>query len=324
MNFFINSQKINQLVRPANNILIAIHQNPDADALGSLLAINEWLDSLGKQYTNFCAEFKTKVVDFFLFDYDSIISDPNDLIKQEYDLLIVLDSGDLKHAGLVEILPRLSFSSGIINIDHHATNKNFGEVNLVNAEAVSTTEIIYQLFRFLKIDITPKIATALLAGIIYDTYSFTNPNTTYNCLETASVLLLSGARLPAINDSILKNKTVGILKLWGKVLARLSRNDEFNIVTTVITQNDLQSQDKPEEVTDGIANFLNNLSDVNAVLILQQQENGLVKGSLRTNNDLIDVSNLAKILGGGGHRKAAGFSVAGELIRDKDGLWKIV
>ena len=149
----------------------------------------------------------------------------------------------------------------------------------------------------------------MLAGIIDDTYNFTNPNTNFQSLETASKLLLAGAQLTQVSDSILKTKTITTLKIWGEVLIRLSYNSQFDMVTTVITREDLDSHLAGAEVTEGVANFLNNLAGVKAALILQQQEPDLIKGSLRTNNDLIDVAKLAKMLGGGGHRKAAGFKV---------------
>ncbi|OGY43328.1 MAG: hypothetical protein A3J62_01275 [Candidatus Buchananbacteria bacterium RIFCSPHIGHO2_02_FULL_38_8] len=324
MDFVITAQKINQVIKQANNILLVAHQRPDADALGSLLGLTEWLDSLGKNYQSFCRDLPLITESLaFLFNLDLLETRPETLLQNNYDVVIVLDSGDLKYAGVDEVLPQLVSKPTLINIDHHATNDNFGDINLVNPQAVSTTEILYNFFQANKIPISPTMATGLLAGIIFDTSNFTNPNTTRNSLGVASRLLLAGARLPQINDLILKNKTIDGLRLWGKVLLRLNYQPEFSIASTFIVSQDLPDQKSGREIIEGIANFLNSLTGVKAILILYQEGPSLIKGSLRTNDDLIDVAELAKILGGGGHRKAAGFKIKGELV-EIEGLWQII
>ncbi len=325
MDLLVNFQKINQAVKPAENILLVIHQQPDADALGSLVAFSGWLDILGKRYTSFCREVPVTTDNLaFLINPKLLETTPEVLFAQKYDLVIIFDSGDLKYAGMKDILPRLSPTPLVINIDHHITNDNFGDINLTNPQAVSTTEIIYQFFHFSKIKISPKMATAILAGIIFDTYNFTNPNTSYFSLEVASKMLLAGANLPQVSDSILKNKTIEVLKLWGKILTRLTRHPRLNIISTIITLEDLPDPEENIKIIEGIANFLNSLDGTKAVLIISQQEKDLIKGSLRTNSDLIDVAKLATILGGGGHRKAAGFKIKGRLVETKNGQWQII
>jgi len=323
MEITVVGQKIYSQIKGAKNILLVSHQNPDADALGSLMALSEWFDQLGKTYTKFCLNQPTDNLGW-LVNFEPLVTDPQLLFDDHYDLVIVLDSGDLQYAGVADILMKFSPKPTIINIDHHFTNQNFGDINLVDSAAVSTSEIIYHLFKLLKIKISPRIASVLLAGIIGDTYNFTNPNTNYQSLATASDLLLAGANLEQVSDSILKNKTVNTLKIWGKVLVRLRYNTELKVVSTVVTENDLKDQPAGQEITEGVANFLNNLAGVKAALILQQQEPGIIKGSLRTNSDSIDVSKLAKMLGGGGHRKAAGFKIKGQLVRTESGEWQIV
>jgi len=323
MDFNVISRKIYSQISGANNILLIIHPNPDADALGSLAALNYWLIDLGKKPTKFCLN---QVVGnlAWIVNFEPLATDFEELVKNNYDLVIVLDSGDLKYAGVDKFFSQFSPKPLIINIDHHLTNQYFGDINLVNLSAASTTEIIYQFFKLLKVKISPKIASALLAGIIGDTYNFTNPNTSFQSLETAAHLLVAGARIDRINDSIFKNKTLETLKIWGEILIRLSYNADLGVVSTIVTESDLKENLSPSEVTEGIANFLNNLTGVKASLILQQEAGRIIKGSFRTGDDLIDVSELAKILGGGGHRKAAGFRVKGQLVKTKEGGWQIV
>jgi len=317
------SQKIHSQVNQANNILLVSHQQPDADALGSLAAFGEWLDILGKTHTKFCQDLPPANL-AWLLNFQPIAINPDLLIRQNYDLVVVLDCGDLKHAGLAKILSDFTLEPFVINIDHHATNQNFGDINLVDEEAVSTTAIIYQLFKSLNHKVSRQTAGALLAGIIYDSYNFTNPNTNHLALAAAADLLLAGASLPQVSNSILKNKSLETLRIWGEILIRLRYNPQFGLATTVITRDDLADYSAVAEISEGVANFLNNLAGIKAALILQQQEDNIIKGSLRTNDDLIDVSKLAKILGGGGHKKAAGFKIKGQLVKLPDGNWQIV
>jgi len=322
MDFFIASQKINTLVRAAKNILLVTHQNPDADALGSLAAFSQWLDQLNKKYDAFCSSLPASNLSF-LFDLDKITTNPEILTASQYDLLVVLDAGDLKRAGLSELIDRDS-GFKIINIDHHATNQYFGTINLVMEHAASTTEILFRLFKAIGVPISSEMSTALLAGIVDDTYNFTNPNTSHDSLAIASKLLLQGAKISTVSDLIAKNKALVDLQLWGRALLRLRTNPELGIATTVITLEDLADHPRGVEVTEGISNFLNNLTGVAATLMLRQEDEQTIKGSFRTNSDLIDVSRLATILGGGGHRKAAGFKLKGKLVQAIDGNWQIV
>jgi len=315
-------QKISSRLQNAEKILLVCHRQPDADALGSLAALGHWLDSQEKIYDKFCVNQAPGNL-AWLLNFEPLISDPQQLACQNYDTIVVLDSGDLKFAGLQDWLVSLPAQPYIINIDHHQTNEHFGHLNLVWPKAVSTTEILYHFFKSLNFMPPPKTANALLAGIIYDTYNFTNPNTTESALTVAAHLLSAGASLARISDLILKNKTLETLKAWGGILTHLNFNPRLGSVSTIILQNENETGLAEIDLMEGVANFLNNLTGVKVVIILQQQPGGLIKGSLRTNDDLIDVSRLAKMLGGGGHRKAAGFRLKGELIKAENGPWQI-
>jgi bifunctional oligoribonuclease and PAP phosphatase NrnA len=318
-----HSHHLKSAIERADHILIVIHQQPDADALGSLTALSEWFEQLNKRHLGFCRG--TTLGDCsFINEQRQLIADHRKLASHHFDLVIVLDSGDLRFAGFDTVLPQFKTKPLVINIDHHATNELFGDINVVDHQAAATTEILYKLFRTMEVTITPRMASALMAGIINDTYGFTNPNTSAECLTIAGQLLKAGAKLPQVTNAILKNKTVPAMQLWGTILTRLHSNPDLNIATTVIADHDLENNPASNEVTEGISNFLNNLSGVNAALVLRQDNNNTIKGSLRTNSDLIDVSKLAILLGGGGHRKAAGFTIKGTLVQTKDGYWQII
>jgi len=313
--------KLEQLILVARKILIMVHQKPDGDALGSGLAFSEFLDTLGKANDFFSLGPIASSADF-LPGRKKIKSDFGKIALSDYDLLIILDCGDLKQTGIETELRALPPNLPIINIDHHRTNENFGVLNILDPESSSTAEIVFALFETLNFPISKDAATLLLTGLITDTANFSNPATTFASLEAAGKLLSRGAKLGEISSNVLQNKSLDVLKFWGIILSRLSENKELGVVTTVITKEDLDLANLDEEALDGVTNFLNNLKGAKIVLVLKALEDGKIKGSFRTTTPGIDVSRLAKTFGGGGHAKAAGFTIPGKLVKIEGG-WRI-
>lgn len=314
--------KIKEKIDSAKHILALAHQNPDGDGLGALLALGIYLRSQNTPHVLFCLD---PVPDYFQFlpNVETITSDDTHLSEKEFDLIIVLDSGDLEYAGVHEHFRKLKGLPIVINIDHHYSNTYFGHINLVHPTASSTSEIIYHFLDYFRFTIDKEAATCLLTGILTDTGSFSNLATTPTSLEVASRLLASGARIRQITENTLKNKSLQQLQLWGRALSRLKRNEKTGVVSTVITQKDFDELGIDDNGTEGIANFLNNVEEAKAIIVLREKEGGIIKASLRTTHPDIDVSELAKKLGGGGHKKAAGFSVKGKIVETKDG-WRVV
>lgn len=318
------ARKIHQEILGAENILLVSHKNPDGDTLASTCALMQYLRQIDKNHTAFCATAIAKNLSF-LPHVEYFITDPASLAARHFDTVMVLDSGDLIYAGLADYLGGLPYSPTIINIDHHATNEFYGHHNLVMPEAASTTEILYNFFKINRIHIDRHIATCLLTGVVTDTGHFSNPATTAKSLKTASELLRLGGNLNLIQGWTLNNRSVRGLKVWGQVLSRLNKNEQYDIVSTVLTPADFKGQESAgtiEEV-EGIANFLNNLGEGRIVLLLKDNGDGIIKASLRTTDPQIDLSGLAKLFGGGGHAKAAGFSVKGKLVETEKG-WQVV
>ncbi|OGH93860.1 MAG: hypothetical protein A2538_03290 [Candidatus Magasanikbacteria bacterium RIFOXYD2_FULL_41_14] len=293
----------------ANKILIVSHQNPDGDTLGAGTGLLETLKNAGKSARLFCATPAPAKFNY-LPHHDTITSDPSVFTDPDVDTVVVLDSGDLRYAGVhIHLYNHLA---EIINIDHHPTNELFGTYNLVRPDYSSTSEIIFHFLRFNGAHLNPASATALLTGIITDTDSFTNAATSVSAMAAASELIATGANLNLINDRNVKNKTVGSLRLWGLVLSRLTKHSD-ELVSTYVKNEDWLIHDVSETESEGIANFLNNLDSAKAALILKETSDGKIKGSFRTTRDDTDVSAMAKKLGGGGHKKAAGFTVEGTI-----------
>jgi len=304
------SRQIHEKLQLAQRVVLVVHQNPDGDALGAATSLQEHLQKLGK---NVCIWSSTKVLPQYAFlpHYQSITTDPEIFAAPDLDLIAVLDSGDLSYAGVHKLVAGLEHK--IINIDHHPTNRNFGFINLVQPTASSTCEMVYHFFKHNRLPINHRIATSLLTGILTDTDNFQNSATSLSAFMAASDLIRSGGNFNMINQWIVKNKTVNGLRLWGVVLSRLQNLEEAKLVYTYITKEDLSTYNVSESESEGIANFLNNIDNGGACLILKEIEDNKIKGSFRTTNDDLDVAAWAKKMGGGGHKKAAGFTASGTI-----------
>jgi len=306
------AKKIQRKIEDARTVLIVMHQNPDGDALGSAMSMFEYVKSLKNTMPTVR---QAEITVFSLTDLPQtlnflpnihIITQNKEVLTNKYDVAIILDSGDLGYAGVEVILKNRPKT--IIDIDHHKTNTFFGDLNMVDENAASTTEILYHFFKFNNLHISSKQATCLLTGLITDTDNFTNSATTTTSVMIAGELVSMGANLPNINTKTIKNKTVNSLKLWGTALSRLKKHPEMDLAHTHLTQADFKKHGVEEDTADGISNFLNNLEEAKIALVLKETKDGQIKGSLRTTHDDIDVSRIAQSFGGGGHKKAAGFT----------------
>lgn len=302
------SQQLHIRIQGATRPVLVIHQNPDGDALGAASALQEYLLSLKKSSVIFSS---TPVPPKFAFLPHAANISSEARIFQDTDLIIVLDSGDLHYAGVAKLIAGQEHK--IMNIDHHPTNSLYGILNLVQPTASSTSEIVYNFFRHNNIRLNHRMATALLTGIITDTDSFTNAAASISAFMVSSELIRAGGNLNQINQWVTKNKTINTLRLWGAVLSRLKKMEQAEITYTYITQADLKQYEVPDSESEGLANFLNNLDYGGAYLLLKETAEGKFRGSFRTTRDNIDVAAWAKRLGGGGHKKAAGFTAEGPL-----------
>jgi len=311
-------QELEAQLRRARRVLLIGHQNPDADSLGSLTAFSHYADGFSGAIDMFYEPPFPPRLRFLpgVTRFQPVMNGP-------YDLAIVFDCGDLLHARLTrERLEELG-APLVVNIDHHQTNANFGDLNLVAPHAASTTEILYHYFRALGVFITPELATSILAGILGDTGGFHYANTSPAALAAAADLVAHGASLPKLYDITLKDKNVAALQRWGHVLSRIAVSPAYGVATVVISRSDLAGLADERTAASGLANFLNGLAGVRAVLVLVEQDDLTIRGSLRSRDPLLDVSKFATLLGGGGHKLAAGFTVKGKFEETAKG-WRII
>lgn len=304
------AKQIYEAIQKASSILLIPHQNPDGDALGSSTAFGVWLGNIEKDFTIFCKT--THTPRFSYLPLEKFTTDPKTWEKK-FDLVIVFDSGDLRYAGVSEEIALVRDQITLVNIDHHATNEFFGDLNFVDIKASSTSEMVQRFFSINHITLQKEIATGLLTGFITDTDNFTNGATSTFALSAVSQLLRSGGRMSPIQNRVYKNISIPALKVWGKMLNRLSKNETLDIVSTYITRVDIAEAGIQDSDIEGLANFMNMIDEGRAKMILKELEEGKWKGSFRTTRDDVDVSAWAAKMNGGGHKKAAGFKVDGTI-----------
>ncbi|MBU0667526.1 bifunctional oligoribonuclease/PAP phosphatase NrnA [Patescibacteria group bacterium] len=303
------SDRIYKTLQKAQKIAIISHRHPDPDTLCSNLALRVLLEKMGKDVTSACVdpvpenclflpELKTFVDDF----------DPKD-----FDLFISVDAGSTAQAAFPEKYPSI-LKKNFINIDHHPSNDHYGTLPLVMEDAASTTLIIYELFGMWNEEITIETATFLLFGLYFDTGSFMHSNTDAGVYKIASELMRKGARQDLIVQNLFKKHSIEKLKLWGKALDSAQLTDNRVIVAGVTAQEFSDCRATSSDLG-GLIDYLSTAKESKFATLLSGDDSGQIKGSLRTRHDNIDVSRIARDLGGGGHKKASGFSIKGNLKR---------
>lgn len=330
--------KILRSLTEAQNITIISHRNPDADTIGSNLALREFLESAGKNVTSACVDPPPKEL-AFLTDGRTQSARPNEIATDHTksarnnpsfttelnlpttDLIIAVDCGSTSQTVFLDRQPEILQSQiPIINIDHHPSNNGYGTINLVIDDAASATFVIFNLFKQINAPITPGMATNLLCGLYYDTGSFMHSNVNAEVYQCASELLRAGANMPAIVKNMYKTRSIEQLKTWGKILDGMKVTNN-NVVVGGITQTDLNNCSAGTAETSGIIDYLSTVKNAEFATLLVEDDKGNVRGSFRTRKNDVNLSEMAGMFGGGGHKKASGFTLEGELAREV--IWKI-
>ncbi|MFZ4632535.1 MAG: DHH family phosphoesterase [Patescibacteria group bacterium] len=335
MNFTDKLQLAYQKIAASKNILIVGHTSPDADALSSVGAMIEVAQNLNLNIYAYADHKSNSVYDFISNENLVNSEEPDDL--KVYDVILILDCGAISRTGLESRLRNLieSAKEGLINgrpyiieFDHHEQQESYADLEIRETSKASTTEIIYHFLVNNHLEITKTIADCILIGLMTDTGHFLHANSSREALAVSSEMLLRGASLPKIISKTTHNKTFATLKVWGRVLENMKFNSETGLASSALLETELNELLNPSEkeanadVFGDIVSFLSNLAGVR-VAFLVREENGRVKGSLRTNSDEIDVAKIAENWGGGGHKKAAGFSIPGKLKATNTG-WTVV
>ena len=299
-------------IEKSKNICLISHQYPDGDSLGSLLMLNEYIISIEKQADIF-VEGKIP------YNYEMFID--KDVIKfkydenKHYDLLIVLDCGDVSRLGKFSKI--INNTSKIICVDHHVTNTNFAHINIVDSNISSTGELLYKIFTSTNKKLTKQMAEYIYISIITDTGKFTYANTSSNTYKIVGELVDLGINILEINNKLYNSKPIKVVKTFIQIISSIEfyYNNKFGIAK--ITQAMLSKNKVNMDDIDGIVEFIREINEIEISCILKEINSNEVKVSLRSKND-IDVSKIAQQYDGGGHKRAAGFTLYKSLEKSKD------
>lgn len=300
-----------ELVKSSNNILIASHENPDEDALGSTIALGLSLESIGK-HVHLYNESGVPDVLKFLPGTERILSNFDNIPDPE--IVFILDCTEPGRVGkrFREYINSLS-KVDIIVIDHHFTNQNNGRLSIVDNKASSTGFIVYQFLKNnLKSDINIDIAKNIYATIIGDTGSFSYSNTTPQSLRLAADLIEMGVDPYEISSGLYENEPLKKIKLIGLVLNTLELYNEGKIAFVEVTKQMLEETSTGKQHTEGIVNFPRSIKGVEIAVLIREDKPGLWKISLRSKGN-VNVALIAEKFNGGGHVGAAGCNISGTV-----------
>lgn len=310
--------KLDELLEKSEKILTICHKRPDGDTLGSAVAFELAMKNEGKLCDIACID---KVPDRFAFlpEVKKIISSFD---FRDYDLIVVMDAGASYMTKYHEVYPKIFGGTvPVANIDHHSSNDNFGTCNIVDEKAASTTIILYKFFESTGRRITPAMATALITGIYNDTGSLMHSNTNLEVFEIAGKLASYGAKVSLVARSLFRNTPVTTLKLWGRAMENVRVNND-GVTVAVLTYRDFEECGADIDAASGVVDLINSVPGSKYTCLLNEDNKGNVKGSFRTQRDEVNLEELAAKFGGGGHKKAAGFTMPGRIHQEVH--WKIV
>ncbi len=294
-------------IESATHIVLIAHINPDADSLGSASAMYTHLMRLEKKVTLFCLTEGINPHLAFLPWFDKI----RHQFPKNADLAISFDCGAYKRLG-VEV------PCALINIDHHQSNEAYGTINVIDTSAISTTQVLFDAFNRHDIKINPKMATALYAGLLDDSHGFLSPKTDTRSFEMAAALTAAKAAISTCAQELFHKNSLAALRLKGLMFEKMYLLFDARVVVHLVTREMMAMSGGREVDCEAALEESLGLPPVELAMMLRENRDGSVKGSLRSVGGL-DVEVIAKKFGGGGHKHAAGFDVS---ERSMDALYQ--
>jgi bifunctional oligoribonuclease and PAP phosphatase NrnA len=304
--------RVSAELRARKRFLLTAHEGPDGDALGSLLGMHQLLTQLGKDSVMFLAakEFPLPIEYRFLPLEEVFHEPPADMADRT---VVFLDCGNIDRMP-VDFLAE--GGNALINIDHHHDNTRFGDFNLVDVNASCTAEIVYDLAILLGARITAEMASALYVGLITDTGKFMYENTNSHTHRVAAELIDAGVDIDDTYRRLYEHVPIEKLRLVARALEGIQRLCGDRLVLSYITSADYEATGAGEEMTEGVIDHLRSIEDTKVAAVIRDLGNrgrAARKVSLRSSEGDVDVSAIARKHGGGGHKRAAGFSTDLEL-----------
>jgi bifunctional oligoribonuclease and PAP phosphatase NrnA len=301
-------------LQQAGKMLVTTHENPDGDALGSLLAFDEMMRALGKDSVMFMSASNFPLPhEYQHLPLDRVQNEPPPDMDER--IAVFLDCGNIDRMP-VDFLHREG--QHIVNIDHHHDNTHFGTANLVVGDASCTAEILWELAHALGVEITPSMAEALYIALITDTGRFMYENTGARAHVMAAELIEAGVDVAAVYRKLYQDLPFPRLQLLARALASVRRYDDGRVTVVHLTRGDFGETGAIESDSEGVVDHLRSVEQTKvAVLVRELLDREGRKVSLRSTDGQVDVSVIARSIGGGGHRQAAGATTEmplGQLI----------
>jgi phosphoesterase RecJ-like protein len=291
-----------------SRFLVVAHENPDGDALGSMLAMCLGLRALGKDVEMLLLGEAPLPREYHFMHLDGLLREPPADAAQRVLVAVDCAKADRIGPGHPELLAQASL---VLDIDHHHDNTRFGTVNLIVANASSTGEVLRDIFGELGVDLTPEIAEPLYVALVTDTGRFQYSNTTPKALRLAAELVEAGADVHAVFQEVYESVQFAKLKLLARALERARVLEGGRIVVSYLLRNDFSEVGAAEPYSEGIIDYLRAVEGAELAVLIREppRDSGPThRVSLRASVDELDVSQIARIFGGGGHPQAAGFS----------------
>ena len=296
-----------EAIRGRERFLVTTHENPDGDALGSLLASHLALEALGKDSVMFLAGPAPLPGEYRFLPLDGLLRElPADASER---VLLAVDCANESRLGAdAAVLHQAPYT---VNIDHHHDNSRFGDVDLVDDAASSTGEVLRDVFRELGLELTPELAEPLYVALVTDTGRFQYANTTPKALRLAAELVEAGADVHKVFQGVYESVQFAKLKLLARALERAQVYEGGGLVVSYLLRDDFAEVGAVEPYSEGIIDFLRAVEGAHMAALIREPPRGgspARRISLRASHDELDVSAIARASGGGGHRQAAGFS----------------
>ena len=303
-----------EALRGRDRFLVTTHENPDGDALGSLLAAHVALTQLGKDAVMFLPGPAPLPGEYRFLPLDGLLRElPDDAAERT---LLAVDCANESRLGADAAA--LHSAPYTVNVDHHHDNSRFGDVNLVDAAASSTGEVLRDVFGELGVELTPELAEPLYVALVTDTGRFQYANTTPKALRLAAELVEAGANVHKVFQGVYESVQFAKLKLLARALERAQVYEGGRLVISYLLRDDFAQVGAVEPYSEGIIDFLRAVEGAEMAALIREPPRGgspARRVSLRASHDELDVSAIARASGGGGHRQAAGFS-SDESIED--------
>jgi bifunctional oligoribonuclease and PAP phosphatase NrnA len=300
-------KEVADAIRANDRFLVVTHENPDGDALGSMLATALGLRALRKDVVMYLSGHAPTPAEYRFLDLDDVRRElPDDLDER---VLFAVDCANERRIG--ETDTGVAGAKLVVNVDHHHDNSQFGDVDLIVADASSTSEIVRDILGELGVALTPEIAAALYVGLVTDTGRFQYTNTTPKALRLAAELVEAGADVHGIFQHVYETVQFSKLKLLARALERAQLFEGGRLVVSYLLKDDFGDVGAEEPYSEGIIDSLRAVEGSEMVALIREpprNEGPARRISLRSSHDGVDVSAIARKEGGGGHRQAAGFS----------------